>query len=171
MSRTAINDRARAGRSSGGVPLEPDGVATDGTEGGPPRRNARAVAPPERPAAFRRAVRFALLAPALALALGGVLLGSVPAEAQTATVLVKKPGRRGTLAHPATYVANALNTYDASGCPTGDPGDDSGASQHGKRAQGFTTGAGYSLECHRGGVRGDPDAESDVRSMRSHTGG
>ena len=186
MSRTAINDRARAGRSSGGVPLEPDGVATDGAEGGPARRHASAVAPPGRPAPFRRAARFALLAPALALALGGVLLGSVPAEAQTATVLVKNTGQtvaatsllsqafpkraQGfttgsnaggyslsaigvefggigylttvrsnltvtlnavsttdagdpgdvvcTLAHPATYVANALNTYDASGCPT-----------------------------------------------------
>ena len=157
-----------------------------GAAGGPARRDARAVAHPVRPALFRRAVRFALPALAVALAAGGLLLPSAPAEAQTATVLVKNTGQtvagtsslttsfpkraQGfttgsnaggyslsaigvefaaigsvttvgsnltvtvnavsttdagdpgdvvcTLAHPATYVANALNTYDASGCPT-----------------------------------------------------
>ncbi len=50
-----------------------------------PHAGPRAVAPPRR-APFRRAARFALLA--LTLVLGGVLLWSTPAEAQTARILV-----------------------------------------------------------------------------------
>ena len=130
-------------------------------------------------------MRFALLA--VTVALGAALLPAVPAEAQTATTLVKNTGQTVvgssslgqtqpkraqafttgssadgyrltsigvefdsitglstlgswltvtvnrvsgsdpgdvvcTLAHPATHVANALNTYDASACPTLDPG-------------------------------------------------
>ena len=143
-----------------------------------PHPEPRAV-PPAGPVSFLRAIRFALLA----LALGGVLFWSAPAQAQTATVLVKNTGqsdagysalnssslkraqrfRTGlnaggytlssigikfdqianpseaatqltatvnevsssnpgavvcTLAAPATYVSNALNTYDASNCPS-----------------------------------------------------
>ena len=64
-----------------------------GAAGGPPRRDARAVAHPERPARFRRAARFALGALAATLALGGVLLGSAPAEAQEAAFVVSNTGQ------------------------------------------------------------------------------
>ena len=76
--------------------------------------------PSARPAPFLRAVMFALLA----LALGGVLLYSTPAEAQTATVLVKNTGQT------ARGIDGELNS--------GIPG----------WAQGFTTGpnaTGYTL--------------------------
>ena len=74
--------------------------------------------PSARPAAFLRAVRIALLA----LALGGVLLWSAPAQAQTATVLVKNTDQ-------TTYSPLAITTTTT-------------------RAQGFTTGTapgGYNL--------------------------
>ena len=80
----------------------------------------RAV-PSARPAPFRRAIRFALLA----LVLGGVFLWSAPAQAQTATVLISNTGQ--------TSVSNALPLT------TGNP----------KRAQAFTTGTyanGYTLD-------------------------
>ena len=83
-----------------------------------PHREPMAV-PLARPALFLRAITLALLA----LALGGVLLYSAPAQAQTATVLVKNTGQ-------ADAGAQALDTTNT------------------KRAQAFTTGAnaaGYTL--------------------------
>ena len=83
-----------------------------------PTLGQRAV-PLARPALFLRAITLALLA----LALGGVLLYSAPAQAQTATVLVKNTGQ-------ADAGAQALDTTNT------------------KRAQAFTTGAnaaGYTL--------------------------
>ena len=77
--------------------------------------------PSARPAPFRRAFMFALLA----LVLGGVFLWSAPAEAQTATVLISNMGQ--------TSESNALLLT------TGNP----------KRAQAFTTGSyanGYTLD-------------------------
>ena len=77
--------------------------------------------PSARPAPFLRAVRFALLA----LALGGVLLWSAPAEAQTTTVLIKNTAQTSSGTQALDTMAN--NT---------------------KRAQAFTTGAnsaGYTL--------------------------
>ena len=74
--------------------------------------------PSARPAPFLRAVRISLLA----LALGGALLWSAPAEAQTVTVLVKNTGQ-------ATSGSQTIDTNS-------------------KRAQSFTTGAnpaGYTL--------------------------
>ena len=82
----------------------------------------RAV-PAARPAPSLRAIRFALLALVLALALGGVVLWSAPAEAQTAIVLVKNTGQTSS----GTQALDTTNT---------------------KRAQAFTTGpngAGYTL--------------------------
>ena len=79
----------------------------------------RAV-PSARPAPFLRAVGFALLA----MALGGVLLWSAPARAQTATVLVKNTGQ-------TTFGVNLEPDTDAP-----------------KDAQAFTTGSnasGYTL--------------------------
>ena len=78
----------------------------------------RAV-PSARPAPFRRAFMFALLA----MALGGVVLWSAPAQAQTATVLIKNTEQDDA-------GAQALDTTNT------------------KRAQAFTTGAnaaGYTL--------------------------
>ena len=75
--------------------------------------------PSARPAPFRRAFMFALLA----LVLGGVFLWSAPAQAQTATVLVKNTGQ-------ADAGSQALDTTNT------------------KQAQAFTTGAnaaGYTL--------------------------
>ena len=83
----------------------------------------RAV-PSARPAPSLRAIRFALLALVLALALGGALLWSASAEAQTATVLVKNTGQS----------SSGTQTLDTS--------------TNTKRAQAFTTGAnpaGYTL--------------------------
>ena len=155
-----------------------------------PRPPARARTADRRhpaPPARRRALRLAL--PALALALGAVLLWSTPAAAQTSTTLVSNTGQTDagnrtmslsnsaraqrfttgsnvggytltsvgvsfhnidsvstaasqltatinkasssnpgdvvcTLGHPGTYVTAAVNTYDASSCPTLDAGTD-----------------------------------------------
>ena len=84
----------------------------------------RAV-PSVRPAPSLRAIRFALLALVLALALGGVVLWSAPAEAQTATVLI----------------SNAGQTADGTASPL--------TTSFPKRAQAFTTGTyanGYTLD-------------------------
>ena len=84
----------------------------------------RAV-PAARPAPSLRAIRFALLALVLALALGGVVLWSAPAEAQTATVLISNAGQT------AESTASQLTTSFP------------------KRAQEFTTGTyanGYTLD-------------------------
>ena len=75
--------------------------------------------PSAPPTSFLRPVSFALLA----MALGGALLWSAPAQAQTATVLVKNTGQDSS----GTQALDATNT---------------------KRAQAFTTGAnpaGYTL--------------------------
>ena len=90
-----------------------------------PHAGPRAV-PPARPAPFLRAASFALLAVVLALALGDVLLWSAPAEAQTATVLIKNTGQTDS---------------GGRGLATGTPSRNRGA-------QAFTTGAnpaGYTL--------------------------
>ena len=78
--------------------------------------------PSARPAPFLHTARFALLA----MAMGGVLLWSAPAEAQTATVLIKNTGRSVLIA----LIGPELNSTSI------------------KRAQAFTTGAntnGYTL--------------------------
>ena len=75
--------------------------------------------PSAPPTSFLRPVSFALLA----MALGGALLWSAPAQAQTATVLVKNTGQTSS----GSQALDATNT---------------------KRAQAFTTGAnsaGYTL--------------------------
>ena len=85
-----------------------------------PRAGPRAI-PPAHPAPFLRAVSFALLA----LALAGVLFWSAPAEAQTATVLVKNTDANR---QPVHYGLSLGANF--------------------KRAQAFTTGAnpaGYTL--------------------------
>ena len=71
----------------------------------------RAV-PPARPALFLRAVGFALLA----LALGGVLLWSAPAEAQTVTVLIKNTGQASGGSHT---IDSSVNTGFAQAFATG----------------------------------------------------
>ena len=59
--------------------------------------------PSARPAPFQRAVSFALLA------LGGALLWSAPAEAQTATVLISNTGQTtNTDSYPLTDTFNKL---------------------------------------------------------------
>ena len=74
--------------------------------------------PSARPAPFLRAVSFALLA------LGGALLWSAPAEAQTATVLVSNTGQTTLMtpwALPSTIPKRARRRGDlprmASACP------------------------------------------------------
>ena len=89
-----------------------------------PHPEPRAV-PSARPTPFLRAIRFALLALVLALALGGVVLWSAPAEAQTVTVLISNTGQT---ALSTTLQLTATNP---------------------KRAQAFTTGTyanGYTLD-------------------------
>ena len=84
----------------------------------------RAV-PAARPAPSLRAIRFALLALVLALALGGVVLWSAPAQAQTATVLISNAGQ--TAEGTASQLTTSLP----------------------KHAQAFTTGTyanGYTLD-------------------------
>ena len=81
------------------------------SRGFPPHAERRA-GPPARPTPFLGAFRFALLA----LALGGVLLWSGPAEAQTATVLVKNTGQ-GTPG--VSLVAAAATPKDAQAFTTG----------------------------------------------------
>ena len=104
-----------------------------------PHAGPRAV-PPARPGPVLRAVRFALLA----LALGGVLLWSAPAEAQTATVLIKNTGQ----------------------ADSGDYG--LGVGGNSMRAQAFTTGAnpaGYTLSSigfSFGGITSTSTAGADL---------
>ena len=81
--------------------------------------------PSARPTPSLRAIRFALLALVLALALGGVVLWSAPAEAQTATVLISNAGQ--TAEGTASQLTTSLP----------------------KHAQAFTTGTyanGYTLD-------------------------
>ena len=81
--------------------------------------------PSARPTPSLRAIRFALLALVLALTLGGVVLWSAPAEAQTATVLISNAGQ--TAEGTASQLTTSLP----------------------KHAQAFTTGTyadGYTLD-------------------------
>ena len=94
--------------------------------------------PSARPAPFLRAVIFALLA----VALGGALLWPAPAEAQTATVLIKNTGQTSS----GTQALDTTNT---------------------KRAQAFTTGsnsAGYTLSS----IGFDFDSITDLTTAGAH---